>query len=450
MINRLIKRSKRPPEESTQLRKLAFGAQAAGLLALAYSGGLWLDALLALSILAGGSYYAYRWRAKQFVWVRLAVFVALHLAAGYMLFAIFAGFRLPQAQFALFALAILSFEFFSRLNLYSGMGLGLINLYVAATLSRDVFFGVFFLAYVGFLLAFLWRAETEAGLQNAPRILRPADRLQTDTVGPALWARFGLGTFAAALLVFLVTPHFVGRPLVMPVAINAPIPSAPASEIINPAVPLLQIGGWSDDSSDFYYGFDTRLDLSYRGGLSDEVVMYVRSPAWSHWRSHTYDYYDGRSWSQSGDGELRLIGRAPGQPFNIPSDVHASGELFVQSFYIVRPLPNLVFAAYQPVQLFFPANQIVIDNGGGLRVGGPLQPGTVYSVVSERPNYDPERLRAIGSSYPSDISARYLQLPDNISGRVRDLAFQVVETAGAANPYDKAEALREHLQTNYP
>ncbi len=173
-------------------------------------------------------------------------------------------------------------------------------------------------------LAFLWRAETEAGLQNAPRILRPADRLQTDTVGPALWARFGLGTFAAALLVFLVTPHFVGRPLVMPVAINAPIPSAPASEIINPAVPLLQIGGWSDDSSDFYYGFDTRLDLSYRGGLSDEVVMYVRSPAWSHWRSHTYDYYDGRSWSQSGDGELCLIGRAPGQPFNIPSDVHAS------------------------------------------------------------------------------------------------------------------------------
>ncbi len=30
------------------------------------------------------------------------------------------------------------------------------------------------------------------------------------------------------------------------------------------------------------------------------------------------------------------------------------------------------------------------------------------------------------------------------------LAFQVVETAGAANPYDKAVALREHLQTNYP
>ncbi len=83
-------------------------------------------------------------------------------------------------------------------------------------------------------------------------------------------------------------------------------------------------------------------------------------------------------------------------------------------------------------------------------MGGPLQSGTVYSVVSQRPDYDPERLRAIGTIYPPDISARYLQLPDNISGRVRDLAFQVADTAGAANPYDKAEALREHLQTNYP
>ena len=43
-------------------------------------------------------------------------------------------------------------------------------------------------------------------------------------------------------------------------------------------MPLVQIQGWSAENSDYYPGFNSRLDLSYRGGLDDTLMMYVRSP----------------------------------------------------------------------------------------------------------------------------------------------------------------------------
>ena len=106
-------------------------------------------------------------------------------------------------------------------------------------------------------------------------------------------------TLCAIFCAFLFTPRFAGRPLVPPFTINVPLRGGVKSQIINPGVPLVQINGWSDGSSDYFYGFDTNLDLRYRGGLSDEMVMYVRSPSRSYWRSHSYDFYTGDSWGQS-------------------------------------------------------------------------------------------------------------------------------------------------------
>ena len=46
-----------------------------------------------------------------------------------MLAGLFIGQPYPQAQLAMLAMAVVSWELFSRLNLYSGLGMGLINLY---------------------------------------------------------------------------------------------------------------------------------------------------------------------------------------------------------------------------------------------------------------------------------------------------------------------------------
>ena len=446
-----------PPERSLALRRWVCLASLPPLLAIAWVGYLWGPALFAIALLVGGHYYS--WRAAQSEkanrFVRLAIFVALHLAVLWMFAGLFIGAALPQAQFALYAQAITAFDLRRRGNLFSSLGLSLLVLYVAATLSRDYSFFVFILAFVALALAVFFQAEIEDGRHDAQgarlKVLSPSlalghwelgfRGLRGSSLALGSWS-LGFGIFS--FLVFAFTPHFAGRPLIPPFSINLPIPRGVTSQIVNPAMPLVQINGWSDQKGDYYYGFDTQLDLRYRGGLSDAIVMYVRSPAWSYWRSHSYDTYNGHAWSQS-EASITTLNRWRSLSFDVTSEAEAQGEEIVQSYYIVRDQPNLLFAAYRPAEVYINAQELSVDAGIGLRVSQPLKAGTTYTIVSRRPNFSEEKLRAASGVYPSDIAARYLQLPDTISPRVRDLAQRLTATSSTA--YDKASTLRDYLLT---
>jgi transglutaminase-like putative cysteine protease len=247
-------------------------------------------------------------------------------------------------------------------------------------------------------------------------------------------------------LVFILTPHFASRPIFMPISIQLPIRGQPTAQIINPAAPLVQLQGISSsDDSTYYYGFSNQLDLSYRGSLSSAVVMYVTSPAWSYWRGYAYDTYDGRSWTLS-DQTLTTIERNGLPQFRLERRP-PSGETFVQTFYIENPLPNIIFTAGTPVELYLAADEVARDATGGIHIAQPLPKGSVYSVVSVRQSYDAAQLRAVSSAYPSAITDHYVQLPDNLSSRVRALAHQIAQNAPTA--YDKVAAVRDYLLT-YP
>ncbi len=446
------RRSIRDPEKSPRLRALVFAAQAVGMLSLAYTGQLWIIAFIGLIILAAGHWYAnHQIHFKPIPWVRFLIFGLFHLVFVWMFVGIFIGQPYPQAQLAMLGMAVVSWELFSRLNLISGLGLGLINLYVAATLSRDVFFAVFLLAFVGLLLAFLWVAESEDGVKDNPIQLTIQNSQLPIVNSRNYYLRFSFLLLLAAPLLFLLTPHFAGRPVIMPISLRVPIRSGAQAQIVNPAVPLVQIQGWSDGESEYYYGFDSRLDLSYRGGLSDTVMMFVRSPAWSYWRSHAYDVYDGRTWTQTTPDDITTIHREPGNVlFEIPTPPgeplpRAGEETFVQTFYIVQSLPNLLFVGGQPRQLFLAADEIVMDATGGFRVGEPLAPGAVYSAISARQEIDPATLRAARPNYLWTIQFPYTQLPDTITPRTRQLAADL--TRNALTDYDKVIALRDYLLT---
>jgi protein-glutamine gamma-glutamyltransferase len=444
LILRKRKKGVSPVEHSARLRQFAAGAQIVGMLSLAYTAQLWGVLLVALPIMIAGHYTAYRVRNRRPLGLRVGTFIALHLVFFWMFYGLFYGQPFPQAQVAMLAMAVVSFDVYSRLNLYSGMGMGLANLYVAATLSRDLVFIPFLVSFVALVLAFMWQADSEDGLKDNPVILRPVGAAKNTTRG---WIpRFALVLSVAAPLVFVFTPHFAGHPIIPPVNFNLPIRQGPSSQIINPAVPLFQIQGWSDGTSEYYYGFDSRLDLSYRGGLSDTVMMYVRSPAWSYWRSHAFDFYDGRTWTQS-DNELEILLRN-GVGFDLLPTNWIRKDYFVQTFYIVQTMPNLIFAGGTPVDLYLAADQIARDSTGGLRAGEPLQPGMIYSVLSLRMEYPPEQLREARTDYLTDISDIYLQLPDTITERTRALAHEV--TRDAETHYDKIVALRDYLLATYP
>jgi transglutaminase-like putative cysteine protease len=449
-IKRVMRRQR--PESSIWLRCFALAGQVVGVLSLAYATRLWAAAALSMIALSLGHLYSYRHRDKPKRWVRVLVFVVFHLTFAWAFLGLAQGWSYPQAQLAMLSMAVVSWELFKRINLYSGLGMGLINLYAACTLSRDLVFGVFLLTYVGVLLASLWRADTEDGRRSNPievryrfgstgdsAVVRRASRVAAHGV------RFASALVIGGLFVFVFSPRFAGIPLTPLFTLRMPMSGHPPSEIINPAVPVVQIEGWSNESSDYYYGFDSQLDLGYRGGLNDTLMMYVRSPLPSYWRSHAFDHYDGRHWKQS-DTELTAIQPSSQYWFRLIYP-YPKGSYFVHSVYVAQTMPNLVFVGGQPTDLIFPADIVSVDSSDGVRAPQPLQPETAYAVWARVLSFDAADLQAAGTDYPAEIADRYLQLPNTTTERTRQLARKL--TDDAPTPYDQTVVIRDYLKETY-
>lgn len=459
------------PEDSIALRWITIATQSLAIFALAIISQLvWLW-FTGTALLLAGHLWAHRTRHQPRRWAKAIVFVVFHVAFVLMIVGILRGVPFPQAQFAVFATGIVSFEVFSRLNLYSALGLGMANLYVAATLSRSTSFMIFLLAFFALWLAFLWVADHVDGMRQNKHLLKPGDTGKSSSGqrsrrGPVMMiVVFVVMCAILAPLVFIVTPHFSGRPLFMPLSLTIPMESTPRRNVINPAVPLVQIRGSSaaTGESEYYFGFADSLDLSYRGGLSNTIMMYVSSQAWSYWRGYAYDYYDGQAWSQS-QNILTTIESTSRARFRVET---ADTQTFTQSFYIVQEMPNILWTGGNPVDIYFPTEQLGRDYTDGFRTGESLKPGLIYSVVSERVEIDPDRLRAVSQDarepqsftesaltmtdvdgYPLDVTELYLQMPDTITDRTRDLAYDL--TAGLDNDYDRVVAIRDYLYHTYP
>ncbi|MBN1993762.1 MAG: DUF4129 domain-containing protein [Anaerolineae bacterium] len=464
MVNRAGSSAKREKskkiERSLKVRLMVLAAMLAPLLALArVRPDLWPHALIAAAGMSLGHWYSYRNLDQSTAAVRGLMFMLIHVAFAWLIIGLAIGATVPQAQFAVFAQAITSFDLRYRRSLFTTLFHSLINLYVVATLSRTLELAVYLILFAGLALAAYFVAAKEEGLRTAT--LRPKPNPASTTQSPTQAGSmtvFGVGYGAAALLavlaLFMVVPRFANNPIVPPFTINIPLEGGVRAEIINPGVPLVQINGWSDGVSDYFYGFNNNLDLRYRGGLSDAAVMYVRSPSRSYWRSHSYDFYTGVTWTQS-DKTLTPIDPRVGVHYVLPAPLGApaaqgragEGQRIVQTFTIVREQPNLVFAAYRPAEIFITADEISLDSGDGLRLPQALKPGFTYSVVSVRPQFDPELLRQASALYPPQIARRYLQLPGQISNRTKNLAGRLA--APYANNYDKVLALNNHLLTEY-
>ena len=79
-----------------------------------------------------------------------------------------------------------------------------------------------------------------------------------------------------------------------------------------------------------------------------------------------------------------------------------------------------------------------------LRPRQNLKEGDSYVVTALVSDASPEALRRASTDYPLLVRDHYLQLPNQLPQRVRELAARL--TADQANPYDKAEAIEGYLR----
>ncbi len=225
-----------------------------------------------------------------------------------------------------------------------------------------------------------------------------------------------VGAVAVALAVLAVVPIPAGpvqfvAPSSLP--LRSPVPKPAALGARTPDGDVVVSGTGADGADDpataaafGYPAFEQSFDLSARGRPGHEVVMRVHAPAPDFWRGQTFERFDGRRWYVADDeghfvtGPVVPIGRLDGDV------VAGETDDMMQTYYIERDVPNLVFAAQRPVQLYLDAGVWVRPNGA-LRADTTLSAGTIYTVESRRSAATADVLRAQGGPTTGPLQARW-------------------------------------------
>ncbi len=192
--------------------------------------------------------------------------------------------------------------------------------------------------------------------------------------------------------------------------------------------------------------FARALTLGGALNLGQSEVLEVRAPEQRYWRAVVLDRYTGSGWADTSPARLRVdeggILAEPG--------VYQARAVMTQTVTCLRPAEPLLFAAGQPSRVLLRVDvQALITPSGGREVSciSPAQSlgrNRRYVVESLVSAASVSKLRRAERMYPAWIAERYLQIPDSLPKRVRDLAREVA--GNEATAYDQATAIEGYLR----
>jgi transglutaminase-like putative cysteine protease len=360
--------------------------------------------------------------------------------------------RGPLPQVLVILVLLHGFECRDRRTVRVGLGISGVVLVYAAGFRVDDAIGWWLLAWmVCFAMSTTRLALPTARQARAPRSAQ------------AFLPRVGAVALGAALTIGMLTvvpipegparltlPTFIenAQDVAVPGAIAAPDGSIRDGTDTGGGsrAPAGQAGG--------YTGFAQSMDTSVRGPMSDEIVMRVRAPEPDFWRGQTFATFDGRRWYADDDVGVRR----GGPNIDIPRALGDTAEgrfvqvdRFVQTFYVEADMPNVIFAAYRPIQAIVDAD-VWTRNDGAIRASTVLTEGSIYTVVSARPRVTEEQLRGDGligkrlSRLGEQVLARYLVVPESTTPETIALADRLA--AGRQSTYDVVLAYEDWMAHN--
>ncbi len=193
--------------------------------------------------------------------------------------------------------------------------------------------------------------------------------------------------------------------------------------------------------------------------LSQDVVMYVSVDGYNplppdiarltsvlqpevtyYWRAQTYDIYNGHVWITDCVQTVSLVRPTP---------------LIIRTWSISRSItrkspstssgPALTTRSFSTPGDLLKADHTTLAQfrSGGDLIDAQTDPGN-YTAVSRTQSVSVAQLQAVGNDYPDTIRRQYLNLPDEVPQRVRDLALNL--TADKVNIYDRAKAIETYLR----
>lgn len=232
--------------------------------------------------------------------------------------------------------------------------------------------------------------------------------------------------FALALPIFFIMPRFSGSAL------------ARADGGLNGVV-----------------GFSDEVTLGEIGRLqqSERVVMRVRVEdplAARHqtlrWRGVALDTFSGRSWRRS-NKELEYRRGNDRNLFQFGT-TQSLEHLTTQTFFVEPVDTPVLFIASRPVAIQAALPYIGIDGEDGLTTRDHSQERISYRAYSDTTEPPAEALRRDLAPYPRRFD-RYLQVPDELDPRIRQLTRSLIIGTRSGNRYDTARVIEAYFQQNF-
>lgn len=457
MLERAIERyrsinEKTEPEESARFR---LGVLTTVLIS-ACSAAWYSDIGIVFTILimAGvitGFYFSYRTRYKSNLGVKFILSILLLVV--FVLFWVELGssihdLRYPMIQLFLGLQVLHSFDVPARRDLDFSLVSAAILMAFSGSLSSSsdflYFLVPFFISamltmYIGRRASFL--KDSDVTVEGIGR--RPASALLLSVVA----------LVPLATVVFMVMPRLPGFS-------GNYLPATERSRSADSFQGLIRNPGYENIPENFpskplpfdedsYFGFNRFLDLRVRGVPSDKNVMKIRSDRPTYWRATAFDKFLGNGWENTTKED---------QKEEIASDYLPIGIMYpkepplyytqdvIQTFLIEEPLPNTLFSSYIPRDLYFPTRIVKVDPMMTVYLPVTLDPGLIYTVVSEVSVATPDALQKSYGKYPPGLLDTYCQLPEMLY-EVGALAEKI--TDGLTNNYDKVMAISDYLKEHY-
>ena len=201
--------------------------------------------------------------------------------------------------------------------------------------------------------------------------------------------------------------------------------------------------------------FGSEIALGTGFPLSDMVMFRVqvpdlpsaKTPPRYYWRGRTYDFFWENQWYTTG---TVLEEYSPSDEITLPPSVKSS-EPSLFFFNTGEITYSLVYAPSQAVWFsrsgstrFTPAGKY--EDVTSWYAYPSLNAGEAYQISAVLSNPDVQELRNTGTYYPTWVTDRYLQLPEEFSPRISELAALL--TNDYDNPFDKTASITRYLRNN--
>lgn len=179
-------------------------------------------------------------------------------------------------------------------------------------------------------------------------------------------------------------------------------------------------------------------------------VFYATTPTKQYWRIETKDTYTSKGWvnSQIDSPILKSFQRGEQIESDIPPGTE--DESLVARIFMSQPYPFIMqpygieqVNSEQPVTLSMNSTNQKLSSIKGVN---EVSVGA-YDVTYNEPTYSLKALKEVKSTNLEGISSdfdRYLQLPETLPLRVRELATSITETSDSL--YDKAKAIERYFR----